>query len=263
MEGVGIAPLSKRSLAKMSKGMPVRIIKGSTNLMVSPHRISGISKAFAKNKGHQLALSPEEIEINGEGIFGKAFDKGLKKLGIKKAVYKAGDKVKPIVKQVIDKGAKALEVAVPQLKPAISPLAGLTKDYLDRPGYYQKKKGRNALNALKRIGVKAGTQIARDQAINYLLPTEGQGLYAGSGMGHMSAGMGHMSAGMGHMSAGYGMYASSRGSGMYAGSRGYGMVTGKTNVANNMLIPALRSQPFGENFMWGSTLPVEYAKIHR
>ena len=258
METVGIAPLSKRSLANMNKGLPVRIIKGSTNLMVSPHRISGISKAFAKNKGHQLALCPEEIEMNGEGIFGKAFDKALKKLGIKKAVYKAGDKVKPVVKQVIDKGAKALEIAYPKLAPAISPLAGLTKDYLDRPGYYQKKKGRNALNDLKRIGVKAGTQIARNQAMRYLLPSEGEGLYAGSGMEHMVE-----NSGMGHMSAGYGMYAGSRGSGMYAGSRGYGMVTGKTNVANNMLIPALRSQPFGENFMWGSTLPVEYAKIHR
>ena len=232
MEGIGIAPMSKRSLAKMNKGMPVRIIKGSTNLLVHPHRISGITKAFSKNKGHQLALSPEEITANGEGIFGKAFDNVLKKVGIKKAVYKAGDKVKPVVKKAIDTGAKALSTYAPALRPAINPLADLTKDYLDRPSYYQKHKGRNALRALKKIGVKAGTEIARDQAMNYLLPDEGgNGLYAGSGM--------------------------------YAGSRGYGMVTRKTNVANNMLIPALRSQPYSENFMWGSTLPVEYAKLHR
>jgi hypothetical protein len=188
-----------------------------------------IGKSFRQNKGHQLALSPDEIEANGEGIFGKAFDSALKKVGIKKAVYKAGDKVKPIVKEVIDKGAKAAATYVPALRPAISPLANLTKDYLDRPEYYQKNKGRNAGRELKRIGIKAGTQIARDQAMDYFLPSqgEGEGLYAG-----------------------YGLYA----------SRVYGQ--GATNMGHNLLSPALQSQPYGENFLWRRTLPVEYAKLH-
>jgi len=230
MEGVGIAPLSKRSLAKMNKGMPVRIMKGSNNLMVSPHRLSGISKAFTKNKGHQLALSSEEITANGEGIFGKKFDKVLKKAGVKKALYKAGDKLKPVAKDVIRTGASALALTNPGLAPLIAPATALATDYLDRPTYYQKKKGRN----LKRAGINALTDVVKEQATNELnnvLMPSGNGLYAGSGL--------------------------------WAGSRGYGLVSKKTNVANNMLIPALRSQPYGENFMWGSTLPPEYAKLHR
>lgn len=237
MEGVGIAPLSKRSLAKMNKGLPVRILKGNSNLLLHPNKIGGIMKAFSKNKGRQIALSPEEITANGEGIFGNAFDNVLKKVGIKKAVYKAGDKLKPVVKQAIDKGATALEKAVPQLRPAIHPLADLTKDYLDRPGYYQKNKGRNALRSLKRIGVRAGTQIAREQAMKYAM---GEGLYAGNGL--YAGGDGYVRGVPNPMSSGYGV---------------------RTNVAHRMLIPALQSQPMGENFMWGSTLQPQYAHLHR
>jgi len=241
MEDVGIKELSARSLARLRNGHSVRINGGGIALKLHSSRINPIHKAFAKGKGHQLALSPEEIEMNGEGIFGKAFDKVLKKVGIKKAVYKAGDKVKPIVKQAIDKGAKALSTYAPALRPAINPLANLTKDYLDRPGYYQKNKGRNALRSLKRIGIRAGTQIAREQAMKYA--GLGEGLYAG-------------------------------GDGLYAGGDSYvrgvpsPMVSGygaKTmpNVGNQILPIQLRSNPYGENFIWGSTLPPEYARLHR
>jgi hypothetical protein len=198
-----------------------------------------IEKAFGRGKGHQLALSPEEIEMNGEGIFGKAFDKVLKKVGIKKAVYKAGDKVKPIVKQAINKGAKALSTYAPALRPAINPLADLTKDYLDRPTYYQKNKGQNALRSLKRIGVKAGTQIARKQAMKYAM---GEGLYAGNGL--YAGGDGYVRGVSNRMVSGYG-------------------VKSMPNVGNQILPIQLRSNPYGENFLWGSTLPPEYARLHR
>ena len=241
MQDVGIRALTARSLAKLLKWHPVRINGGNIPMKVHSSRMKHIEKAFGRGKGHQLALSPEEIEMNGEGIFGKAFDKVLKKVGIKKAVYKAGDKVKPIVKRAIDKGAKALSTYAPALRPAINPLADLTKDYLDRPGYNQNNKGKNALRSLKRIGIRAGTQIAREQAMKYA--GLGEGLYAG-------------------------------GDGLYAGGDGYvrgvpnPMVSGygaKTmpNVGNQILPIQLRSNPYGENFIWGSTLPPEYARLHR
>ena len=241
MQDIGIRALTARSLAKLRKGHSVRINGGGIPLKLHPSRINQIQKAFSRNKGRQLALSPEEIEANGEGIFGNAFDNVLKKVGIKKAVYKAADKVKPVVKQAIDKGANALSTYVPALRPAINPLADLTKDYLDRPEYYQKNKGRNALRSLKRIGVRAGTQIAREQARKYL---GGYGLYAGSGL-----------------------YAGGDGEGFIRGvanphSTGYG-VKSMPNVANQTLSLQLRSNPYGENFMWGSTLPIEYARLHR
>ena len=208
-------------------------------MKVHSSRMKPIEKAFGRGKGHQLALSPEEIEMNGEGIFGKAFDKVLKKVGIKKAVYKAGDKVKPIVKQAINKGAKALSTYAPALRPAINPLADLTKDYLDRPTYYQKNKGQNALRSLKRIGVKAGTQIAREQAMKYAM---GEGLYAGNGL--YAGGDGYVRGVSNRMVSGYG-------------------VKSMPNVGNQILPIQLRSNPYGENFLWGSTLPPEYARLHR
>jgi len=208
-------------------------------MKVHSSRMKPIEKAFGRGKGHQLALSPEEIEMNGEGIFGKAFDKVLKKVGIKKAVYKAGDKVKPIVKQAINKGAKALSTYAPALRPAINPLADLTKDYLDRPTYYQKNKGQNALRSLKRIGVKAGTQIARKQAMKYAM---GEGLYAGNGL--YAGGDGYVRGVSNRMVSGYG-------------------VKSMPNVGNQILPIQLRSNPYGENFLWGSTLPPEYARLHR
>ena len=208
-------------------------------MKVHSSRMKPIEKAFGRGKGHQLALSPEEIEMNGEGIFGKAFDKVLKKVGIKKAVYKAGDKVKPIVKQAINKGAKALSTYAPALRPAINPLADLTKDYLDRPTYYQKNKGQNALRSLKRIGVKAGTQIAREQAMKYAM---GEGLYAGNGL--CAGGDGYVRGVSNRMVSGYG-------------------VKSMPNVGNQILPIQLRSNPYGENFLWGSTLPPEDARLHR
>ena len=61
MQDVGIRALTARSLARLRKGHPVRINGGSIALKLHPSRINTIQKAFKKGKGHQLALSPEEI----------------------------------------------------------------------------------------------------------------------------------------------------------------------------------------------------------
>ena len=85
---------SSRQLGKLKKGLPVRIKKGTGfNVIVHPETYHLVSRAFAKNKGIEIALSPEELEANrslspeqhaelrksqpelaGEGIFGKKFD---------------------------------------------------------------------------------------------------------------------------------------------------------------------------------------------
>jgi hypothetical protein len=231
MQDVGIQQLTSRSLAKLRKGHPVRINGGAIPLKLHSSRMKPIEKAFGRGKGHQLALSAEEIEANGEGIFGKKFDKFLKKAGIKKAVYKAGDNLKPLAKDAIRTGASALALTNPQLAPLIAPATALATDYLDRPTYYQKNKGRN----FKRASINALSDVAKEQArneLNNVLMPVGNGLYAG-----------------------YGLYAG----GDY---RGYG-VKSMPNVANQALPFQLRSNPYGENFIWGSTLPPEYARLHR
>ena len=57
--------LSARQLSKLKKGHPVRIKKGrGFNLVVAPGNFRLASRAFAKNKGLEIKLSPEEIEAN-------------------------------------------------------------------------------------------------------------------------------------------------------------------------------------------------------
>jgi len=56
---------SSRQLNKLKKGQPVRIKKGSGfNLVVNPSTYNLVSRAFSKNKGLELKLSPEELDVN-------------------------------------------------------------------------------------------------------------------------------------------------------------------------------------------------------
>lgn len=56
---------SARQLGKLKKGLPVRIKKGrGFNLVVNPTNYNLVSRAFRKNKGLEIKLSPEELETN-------------------------------------------------------------------------------------------------------------------------------------------------------------------------------------------------------
>jgi len=128
--------LSPGQLSKIRNGRKIRIrpeIVGSGyNLIVDPSTYNKITRAVRKNKGVDLQLSHEEIQMNkepteemaqelqGQGIFGKKFDRALKKAGIKKNVYKAGDFVKPLAKAATK---KAISTAVTT---AVTPVAGPT-----------------------------------------------------------------------------------------------------------------------------------------
>lgn len=58
---------SPSQLRKLRKGLPVRVKKGTGfNLIVHPHTYNRVSRAFAKNKGLELALSQEELKNNEE-----------------------------------------------------------------------------------------------------------------------------------------------------------------------------------------------------
>ena len=57
--------VNRRQLNKLMKGHRVRIKKGTGfNLIVHPERYSIVSRAFAKNKGSEVQLTPEEIQAN-------------------------------------------------------------------------------------------------------------------------------------------------------------------------------------------------------
>ena len=56
---------SPRQLSKLRNGHKVRIKKGTGfNLVVNPSNYKLVSRAFTKNKGTELQLSPEELDIN-------------------------------------------------------------------------------------------------------------------------------------------------------------------------------------------------------
>jgi len=56
---------SPHQLRKLRKGHRVRVKKGTGfELIVHPQTYNIVSRAFAKNKGSQIQLSPEEIEMN-------------------------------------------------------------------------------------------------------------------------------------------------------------------------------------------------------
>ena len=56
---------SPRQVSKLRNGHAVRIKKGSGfNLVVSPQNYHLVSRAFTKNKGIELKLSPEELDVN-------------------------------------------------------------------------------------------------------------------------------------------------------------------------------------------------------
>jgi uncharacterized protein with PIN domain len=56
---------SPRQISKLRNGHKVRIKRGSgCNLVVNPSNYKLVSRAFTKNKGLELSLSPEELDIN-------------------------------------------------------------------------------------------------------------------------------------------------------------------------------------------------------
>lgn len=169
MRMIKVKMMSPAVMSRARNGHRVRLMQGEgTQLVVMPDQYSQIEKAFLKNKGIQVALSPEEIMANrsveGSGIFGKKFDKALKKGGVKKFVYKAASALKPLAMEMIDKGAEAASMFAPELAPAIMAAQSTAKQYLDKPSSLQGKKG---LAELKRRALEAGAEAAAPLASEY------------------------------------------------------------------------------------------------
>ena len=86
MEEISISKLSPKVLSRLAKNLPVRIKSGNdAKLVVDTKEAKKIMKNFIKGKGVTKSFSDKEVEenarIGGRGIFGKRFDKFLKRLG--------------------------------------------------------------------------------------------------------------------------------------------------------------------------------------
>ena len=173
MEEIPIQPLTASHKRKMIKGESFRIKKGGAVMLVHPHRVPKIMKAFRNGKSHTISMTAEEVHANGGSIFGDKFDKFLDKHGAKKAVYAVGDQLKPVAKAGITAGILGGAAALSGLEtfatggagaslvPAIGVgalgLTALANDYIDNPRKYQgtqaKKDANLALNDLKSAGM--------------------------------------------------------------------------------------------------------------
>jgi len=161
MKLLSVKKLSPAVMSRIRNGHKVRLMEGTgTQLVVHPEQYDSISNAFLKKKGVQIALSPSEIDANrvveGEGIFGKKFDKVLKKAGIKKAAYAVGNVLKPLAQEALGAAeAAAMAYGVP---PSIASKIGATANqYLDDPKSLQGKKG---LKELGKRGLSVGSELA-------------------------------------------------------------------------------------------------------
>ena len=292
---------SPKQLSKLRNGHAVRIKRGTGfNLIVHPETYSLVSKAFSKDRGYQVQLSPEEIEMNrgvspeehmaykkanpeiaGQGIFGPKFDRMLSKAGLKKLAYKFGDEIKPLAKAGILAGLTSGATALGASNPALIPylpmgVAGITNvayDYLDNPDKYHGKSGvRQVRKARTLAGQVAQSKI--NQALNDELGTNYD--YLGRA-GLEQAAAAQASAMLNKESIipryeqqqappfGYGLGVGLSGCGLGVGIGRYrsaDRIMGRGNMQGyNYMNPALESQPFGANFQFQHFLPPAYQKF--
>jgi len=113
-------------------------------LMLMPMTAKRVGKAINSGKGVRLALKGDESAVDtmtGEGIFGKQFDRFVKKtIGKKaaKAVYSGLDKfAKPLVEKGLDAASMAAMAYAPGAAPAIMAAKRVAKGYLNKPTAYQ------------------------------------------------------------------------------------------------------------------------------
>lgn len=198
--------ISPKQMSKLRNGHKVRIKKpdmsgSGINLIVSPENFSLVNKAFTRNKGSEIILSPQEILANreqapmmeGEGIFGRKFDKGVEatlgKTGKKKVYQYARDVLNPLAKAGITAGLTATATSlgavqpelIPFLAPAVPTLSYMAYDYLDNPRDYQSNAGGPKSRQAKTLAGKYAEQQVLNQVNSQL----------GTNMGNLSrAGIG-------------------------------------------------------------------------
>lgn len=274
---------SDKQLSKLRNGHKVRLqppMKGEgCNLIVNPENYNLVSRSFLKSKGVQVQLTPEEIMINkeaapemeGTGIFGKKFDRGVKKVIGKKAakeLYSELGNYLPVAQAgligALSAGGTALGVVQPELIPFIAPgvaaLSTMGSNYLANPSKYQGGKSSSLAK-----------EYAKDMALQQL------NAQTGLNMGNLSAAALQKAANDKAMEQISNLQMQSRrdvipvssmvrpvsrGDGLYAGaSRMTGGAVGLNAGMLDKLSPALRPQPLSANFQFQATLPPAYQKF--
>lgn len=282
--------VSEKQRARLRNGHRVRVsppIEGEgVNLIIHPDRIDPISKCFRAGRGTMLQLTPSEIQANktgveGEGIFGKEFDRFVKKTIGKKAtktIYKGLDKVaKPLVNKGLDAAAIAATAYLgPEAAPAIQAAKRAAKGYIDRPTAYQKNPSKELMKDVNPVGM--AEDFAKGKLDEMM---SGEGIFdtvkklakskTGKSLQKKAIDMAMKQAkkqGVPNVVAdalGSAAKSGVEGQGLYASapSRGRGVMGRGAMMGCGMLPPALQSQNNSANFMFHTQMPPQYAELKR
>lgn len=275
--------VSPKQLSKLRNGHKIRVKRPEMEgegvcLIVNPANYDTISRSFSRNKGSEVALSPSEVMVNkeaaatmsGQGIFGKKFDRFVKKtIGKKgaKILYGIAKEFLPVAQAGIDVASLA---ATPMLGPGAAILGARAKDYLANPKKYQE--GKSDIGDLARGYIDTKTQdlqaqlqdkiaTQRDRSLADLQARADKLRIANeqAALTDSRSAYERLLAGNGLYAGGSGLYVG--GSGLYAGarSRGGAIVSGRNSLMGS-LAPALQSQPYSANFQFRATLPPAYQR---
>lgn len=255
--GVDISP---KQQSRLRNGHKVRIKQGAgICLIVNPGNYDITSKAFKRNKGVEIQLSPDEIEenrmvspemqqddvygIKGMGLFSKV-GRTLKKAGSQTlsglAYAERQARKNPYSRLAIKTGAPMLAAAGTEaalMSMGVDPMTA----------------------SLMASGAKEGTK--------YGLSRAGYGLYSGTqgrGFGGtLTSGMEDLKRQtMGNYHSNH--YDSSVIKDMMRGKRGQ-IISGRGSFISNSqggIHQAMQSQPYGENFSMQNQLPPQYQRFH-
>lgn len=133
---INIKPLSRKAILKLKNGGTVRIVQGDMPVQMSKDKIKKLVSKLSKGKGMNMNMSPEEIEVNGQGLF-KAVKRATKSVskGVKRLATQTGDYLKstqfkkdlvnvarPTVKGAVDAGIASLAASAIATNPELAPL---------------------------------------------------------------------------------------------------------------------------------------------
>jgi len=172
---------SHPQLLKLRKGHKIRVkpaMKGhGIPLIVVPSTYNQYTNSFASNKGFDISLTPNEIfenkentdhpMIQGQGIFGRRFDRAVRKTIGKTAqdvLYKGADLVKPAIKNTISRVGDYIPQAGEQIGMAVANASGHSE----------------LAPVFGELGKRAGSAIQKEgtqRLENYLDNPHGRGLH--------------------------------------------------------------------------------------
>ena len=290
--------VSPKQISKLRNGHRVRIKPPTMEgegvcMIVNPANYDIINRTFSRSKGLEIALSPQEIlanqeaspQMEGQGIFGKKFDRWLGKTIGKdnqRAIYGAARQFLPVAQGALTAGLTAGGTALGAFQPELIPfipggvaaLSALGSDYLANPSSYQSNAGGSRAKLAKNM---AGRMI-QDRALQEINAQTGANLgaldrasieqaLANKARGEMNKMAVQQKQSLDNY---YGnMFDGIEGNGLYAGRvrggsmRRTGGAVGLNGSMINTQSPALRSQPFSANFQFQHTLPPNFQKFSR